>query len=285
MNKKIHLISGLPRAGNTLLSSILNQNPAFHAGSSSLVDTLFTIRNIWEQNQENSNIDIKTNVLRGITEGYFKHTSKQVCFDQSGSWLSYLEMIEHILGREVRVIVPVRDIRAILSDLEKLWRKNSHIRQLPIERAEYSKFQTVRGRCEAWTADTQLLGMSFSRLRDVLKRGFASRLLFVRYEELTTMPRKVMDNIYSFLEENYYSHDFDNIEHESREGEITFGIENLHDIRQKLEPEKPDWDEILGNEVAEIYKGANFWDYIEKNEKDGKVPEFPKKIEQSSNNN
>ena len=30
MEKKLHLIAGLPRSGSTLLASILNQNPKFH---------------------------------------------------------------------------------------------------------------------------------------------------------------------------------------------------------------------------------------------------------------
>ena len=44
--KKVYFISGFPRAGNTLLSSILNQNPNIHStGHSFLPDLFFAIKN------------------------------------------------------------------------------------------------------------------------------------------------------------------------------------------------------------------------------------------------
>ena len=37
---KVHLISGLPRSGSTLLAGLLRQNPQFHAGMTSPVVNL-----------------------------------------------------------------------------------------------------------------------------------------------------------------------------------------------------------------------------------------------------
>jgi sulfotransferase len=42
MGQKFHFISGLPRAGSTLLAAILRQNPRFHAGMTSPVGALFS---------------------------------------------------------------------------------------------------------------------------------------------------------------------------------------------------------------------------------------------------
>lgn len=41
MRNGIHFISGLPRAGSTLLAALLRQNPALHAGITSPVGSLF----------------------------------------------------------------------------------------------------------------------------------------------------------------------------------------------------------------------------------------------------
>ena len=44
--KKYFYFTGLPRAGNTLLSAILNQNPSIYAtGHSFLPDLFFAIKN------------------------------------------------------------------------------------------------------------------------------------------------------------------------------------------------------------------------------------------------
>lgn len=48
-DKIIHLMAGLPRSGSTLMCNILNQNPRFHATSTSgILDIVLTIRNQWE---------------------------------------------------------------------------------------------------------------------------------------------------------------------------------------------------------------------------------------------
>ena len=47
MNKTFYFISGLPRSGSTLLSSILNQNPRFYSGPSSpVVSTMLTLKSL-----------------------------------------------------------------------------------------------------------------------------------------------------------------------------------------------------------------------------------------------
>ena len=49
LKKTIHLISGLPRSGSTLLANLLAQNPRFQAtASSGILDVLFNVRNIWD---------------------------------------------------------------------------------------------------------------------------------------------------------------------------------------------------------------------------------------------
>lgn len=49
----LHLISGLPRAGSTLLCNILAQNPRFHAtATSGILEMLFRVRNGWDTVEE-----------------------------------------------------------------------------------------------------------------------------------------------------------------------------------------------------------------------------------------
>ena len=44
MQNGIHFISGLPRAGSTLLAALLRQNPRFHAGMTSPVGAIFNAK-------------------------------------------------------------------------------------------------------------------------------------------------------------------------------------------------------------------------------------------------
>lgn len=56
-------------------------------------------------------------VMRAALFAYHT-TQRPVIFDKSRGWLAYLEMLEHVLGQPVKVIVPVRPIVEILASFE-----------------------------------------------------------------------------------------------------------------------------------------------------------------------
>ena len=112
MNKTYHFVSGMPRAGSTLLMNILGQNPRFHVtATSGIVDVISAIRNGWDKVQEFQAVrdeEGKLRVMRGILESFYANVEKPVLFDKSRGWLPVLEMAEAMLGHPVKVLVPVR---------------------------------------------------------------------------------------------------------------------------------------------------------------------------------
>src|ERR1700716_3264413 len=73
--RKFHFISGLPRAGSTLLAAILNQNPRFRAGMTSpLADIMGVV--IAEASSKNDfsfdvSDDQRAAMLRGLVESFY----------------------------------------------------------------------------------------------------------------------------------------------------------------------------------------------------------------------
>jgi len=262
----IHFLSGLPRSGSTLLAGILNQNPRFAATTTSgIIEILFLVRNRWDSVLEFQSAfegfesdKAKLRVLRGILSSYFDDVSRPVIFDKSRSWLAHLEMAETILGRRVKVLVPVRDVRDVLASFERLWRETSATHQIAQEANHYFDFQTLEGRCAVWMRPDQPVGLAYNRIKDALHRGFHDRLHFVRFEDLTTDPEATLREIYDFLEEPPFRHDFQNVEQANREDDAIHGFKDLHTIRAKVEPVPPRWPRILGD-VANRYAALNFW--------------------------
>lgn len=133
IQKTIHFVSGLPRSGSTLLCNLLAQNPRFHAtATSAILDVMFAVRNQWDKLVEfqaavdkAANEAAKLRVLRGILQAYYDEVTLPVIFDKSRSWLAHLELAEAVLGDKAKVLVPVRDVRDVLSSFEKLWRAKS----------------------------------------------------------------------------------------------------------------------------------------------------------------
>ena len=262
MKKTIHCVSGLPRAGSTLLCSILAQNPRFHVTpTSGIIEIVLMVRSRWNklvEFQAAPDEEAKLRVMRAVLDGFFNDPKNHqpVVFDKCRAWLAALESLEAILDRPVKVIVPVRDVRDVLASFEQLWRIDSSTWELSQEQANYYKWQTVEGRCEVWMNPNQPVGLAYNRIQDALARGFADRMHFVEFEELTRNPRETLQGIYEFLGEKPYQHDFEQIEPATHEDDSRLGIPGLHEIRPKLEPVLPLWPKYLGN-VADKYSRLN----------------------------
>ncbi len=260
--RRYYFISGLPRSGSTLLANILAQNPKFHAtGTNGILDVMFQVRNTWNEHiefQASPNYAAELRVLRGILDSFFADVEKPVVFDKSRGWLSELEMLEAVLGRRVKVLVPVRDLRAVVSSFEKLWRKNAPYNQLGQARSNYFRFQTVQGRVALFLRSDQPIGLAYNRIVDALNRGFADRLFFVDFDDLTRDPQRTMKQIYEFLEEPYFDHDFNTVEQVTSERDEVHGLQDLHKIRSRVAPVEPDWQKVIGQEFRSL-ENLNFW--------------------------
>ena len=265
--RTIHFVSGLPRAGSTLLCNVLAQNPRFHTtATSGILDVLFAVRNHWHEQvefqamPEQVRVAALLRVQRSILDGYFADIERPIVFDKSRGWLAYIEMAEAILERPVKILVPVRDLRDVLASFEKLWRAHAATRQIGQERANYFNWQTTGGRCQTWMQPDQPLSLAYNRIHDALQRGFDDRLFFVDYDRFCKFPGRVVHEIYDFLDEPEFEHDYDHVEQVTSEDDSVFGFgtDALHSIRTKIEPQSPQWPGILG-EAASKYKGLELW--------------------------
>jgi len=262
-DKTIHFIAGFPRAGSTLLCNILNQNPKFGAtATSGILDIVLAIRNQWENVNEfraAPNKAGKNAVMKGILQNYYEISERSIVFDKSRGWVGNIELAEYILDRKVKILVPVRNITDILASFEKLWRNQSHEWQFPQEKTHYFEWQTIEGRADVWMRNDQPVGIAYNKIRDAIARGFADRLLFIEFEHLTNSPEHTMKQVYKFIGEDYFEHNFKNVEQSTSENDDIHGIPGLHTIRPEVKPLVSDANIILGDEVVRKYGDAQFW--------------------------
>lgn len=263
MSKQIHFISGLPRSGSTLLCNILNQNPEFHATSTSgILDIILAIRNQWENIaafKASPNKLGKAAVVNNMLNNYVETIERPVYFDKSRGWIAHIELAEVILQRKAKIIVPVRKITDILSSFENLFRKNAHDWQFPQEKSHFYEWQTMGGRADVWMRSDQPVGIAYNRIRDAVDRGYGDRLLFVEFDSLTSQPEVTMRSIYQFLEMEYYNHDFDYVAQVTEENDDIHGIPGLHVIRNKVEPLVSYGHSMIGELAHQKYHNAQFW--------------------------
>lgn len=176
-------------------------------------------------------------------------------FDRCRAWLAMLEMLELLLERKAKVLVPVRDLRDILASFEKQWRKYAASTVIPQQQQFPAEFKTLEGRCEVWLRKDQAIGLAYTRVEDALVRGFRDRMHFVRFEALTSRPRETMRAIYDFLDQEHFEHDFNHVRQVVWEDDLVQGSRGRCDIRPKVEPVPPQYPQILGR-LADKYKGV-----------------------------
>ena len=68
-----------------------------------------------------------------------------------------------------------------------------------------------------------------------------------------------MKQVYKFIDEEYYPHNFENVEQTTSENDDIHGIPGLHIIRPNVAPLVSDAKEVLGEDVMKKYSNAEFW--------------------------
>jgi hypothetical protein len=82
--------------------------------------------------------------------------------------------------------------------------------------------------------------------------------MFVNADRLTRQPERVMKEIWEYLEEEPYKHDFDNVEQYTNEVDVGFPYGD-HIIKKKVEPTDKGFDRILGKELSDLLGSQFQW--------------------------
>lgn len=267
--KKVIYVSGLPRSMTTLLCNVLSNNPRIGGGETSpLLEFLYGARGNYSTVPEvksalTDEIMHKSflSFCRHGMDGYAQAiTDKEIYLDKSRGWLYYSEFLREFYP-EAKIIVMVRDIRAILSSFEKKWRDNPSIndnRDIPSKQ----QFITVDNRCDHWLSEPPL-GIGLQRLSNAVQTKTIKNMLVVKAEDLCKNPKTAMQRVYEFIEEPYFELDYDSVKQMTVENDriSSFGIYGDHKIRPNIEPLKKDWDELLGTTICSNIKANYKWFY------------------------
>ena len=109
-NKTYYFMSGLPRSGSTLLSSILNQNPRFYSGPSSpVVPTMITLENSLSNDElflGYPKIQEAKEIIASVLPQYYSDRQEPVIFDKNRSWTIRMEYIPGYFDIAPKVLCP-----------------------------------------------------------------------------------------------------------------------------------------------------------------------------------
>lgn len=258
MTRRFHFISGLPRAGSTLLAALLRQNPRFLAGMTSPVGSL--VSGMLQQFSAGSEFgpvldrEARRRLLRGVFDSYYAGCAQDVVFDTNRMWCAKLPAVVDLFP-QAKVIACVRNVAWVMDSLERLYRAN------PYENTKLfgddSERNNVYSRVDTLAQRNRLVGFAWSALKEAYYGEHASALLVVEYELLAQAPEKVLRLVYDFLGEPWFEHDFQNVHYDAPAFDEALGVSGLHRVRPAVAMQSR--CTLLPPDLFEKYAALSFW--------------------------
>jgi sulfotransferase len=258
MVTQLHLISGLPRSGSTLLCALLRQNPRFTAAMTSPVASLCGALHPKMCGGEFGvffDDARRATMLRGVFDSYYVGIEPGgVVFDTNRTWTGRASLLAKLYPHS-RIVCCVREVGWIIDSVERMLAKN------PLQLSRMFKFHpgaSVYSRAEAlMNSESGLIGLPWATLREAWFGDDAKRLIVVPYEHLVREPVWTLRRLYEELDETWFPHDLDNVIYNEPDYDALLGMPGLHKVRQKVEYQerKP----CILPDIFAKYAGTTFW--------------------------
>tara|TARA_R100001086_G_scaffold214751_1_gene130848 strand:- start:170 stop:961 length:792 start_codon:yes stop_codon:yes gene_type:complete len=257
--KEIFFLAGFPRAGNTLLTSILNQNPDIGCTPNSIV--LEIIKNVCILKGTDlflncPNHDSLDNVLKMIYPVYYKNWNFKYIIDRSPAGTeANLYLLKKFYKKEIKIIFLVRPLLEVLASWITWYLKTSDnfIRRVAKNPTEA---------CHFLMDSKGLIVKELNCMQNLSKPKNKHHVHFVDYKEIVEKPVATLKGIYQFLDIPSFEHRFINLDQVVINGlsydDAIVGHEGVHTIKtKKLSKSKTDVN-ILPLEIIKQYGKIKF---------------------------
>ena len=207
-SKKLFFLVAMPRSGNTLFASIMNQNPEIAATANSItleiMKDLFLLKqtDVFLNFQDHKSLD---NVLDIVFDTYYKDWPQRIIIDRGPVMLKgNLELIQKHFKRPFKCVVLLRNLIDVLASYMQWYTENPD--------AFPNRYNL--------NTDEKKLGMIMNKDGAVAKEleaiknsyNYPGMCHYVKYDDMVTDPEQEFKKIYTFLDEPYYPHYFDNLQ-------------------------------------------------------------------------
>jgi len=256
-SKKYYFLAGLPRSGNTVLSSILNQNPKIQVSANSFVSTIFC--HVLDQSE---NIAYKNfpdekslrDCASGIFYSYYKSWKGNIIIDRS-NWGTpgNLRILQQYCPNEIKIICPVRSVNEILASFIIKYHESGKI-------DINNKFEVEKA-CDNLMDVNGIITRSVLSVNNLSKSEYRDMVHFMHYDNFCSNPQKEISLIYDFLKIKNYKHNFINIKEYGVNGisynDDILGCE-LHTVRKIVSKSDYKIEDILPQSIIKQYEKATF---------------------------
>lgn len=231
MGKNIFHLVGMPRAGNTVLGGIINQNPNLQVSPlSPLSRTVSTLHQSFEgESWENFDWSAEQdNLARKVAQAWYSDYKAKNIIDR-GQW--FPEVVKR-LSDNPKVVILQRDIFEVFASFIK-W-ANENIDNFIYSNVTSRKPEDVMSYLAQY-GNVQSCARMIYTYQKYLEENNDIDVMYIDYKDLTGDTENVINNLYNFLEVDSFQHDLNNIKDFKFEGQKYNDNrtgQNLHKLKE-----------------------------------------------------
>jgi hypothetical protein len=186
--KEYFFLTSLPRSGNTLLGSLINQNNNVAVSANSiLIDVLFKLNEIKIFNKYYHNFPDEQsfdNISRNVFNNYYQNYKAHKIINR-GMWgtTGNLYLLKKII-KKPKFIILYRPVLECLASFIRIEKPNN-----------------IQEACNYYMGEKGIINMSLCSIKNILKEKEES--ILIDYKDLITDPIKTVKTIFNFIEEDF----------------------------------------------------------------------------------
>ena len=206
-NKQLFFLVAMPRSGNTVFASLMNQNPEIVCTANSItleiMKDLYLLKksDVFKNFPDHKSLD---NVLDSVYDTYYKDWPQRIIIDRGPVMTkgNFALMQKHF-KRPFKCIVLLRNLMDVLASYMQWYTKNpdSFVNRYGLKNDE-EKLMMIMNKKGAVAKDLEAIKNAFN---------YPDICHFVKFDDLMKNPTEELQKIYKFLEEPYYPHYFENL--------------------------------------------------------------------------
>ena len=256
-NKQLFFLVAQPRSGNTLFTSIMNQNPEIACTPNSItleiMKDLFLLKetDVFQNYPDHKSLD---NVLDVVYDTYYKDWPQPIIIDRGPVMTkgNFALMQKHF-KQPFKCIVLLRDVLDVLASYIKWYTENpdAFVNKYNLKNDE-EKLSMVMNKDGAVAKDLEAIKNAFN---------YPDICHFVKYDDLVARPEEEIKKIYQFINIPYFPHRFDNLQQVEVNGmkyDDTIVGKNMHNIRSVVRKVNNPYIDKIPERIKQKYEHIRF---------------------------
>ena len=227
--KKYFFLNSLPRSSNTLLGTIINQNPQVSITANTILTDVFLQLLKLKNDEIYQNFpDEKSynNIIKNVFNNYYKDYQSKFIITR-GPWGTPLNLLllKNILGiKKPKFIILYRPVLECLASFIRI--------EKPLD---------IELKCHQLMDSNGIIGKNLWSIKNTIESK--EDYIIVNYSDLVNNPKNQINKIYKFLNIDTFKHKFENF-NQFTANEIQYNDDVLTAELHKIKTDKIEMDEI-----------------------------------------